>query len=301
MIVLSAKINNSEIYFLDIPCFWYKNNVELLAKKLFESDCSINLIVSRTDEIPSPKNGKKDVRVFFHDEHTLVKPDSDEFVSNPKSKVENYSIHFWHQNKCMRSEYVFEYSSTNISNLVSSNLFSDYLSKVSYLAPLLPINFENSHKEHTITTFISLKEVYIKGYLVRSRRQKFYDMILSRNIQCNNITGYWTDLETINLYNKVKILVNIRQSDYYWTFEELRCLPALCRGVIVISEDVPLREEIPYHKHILWGKFHELPDIILDVQNNYQKYFDELINDDLRKIIEDLSYNNEKNIQNIQL
>lgn len=300
MSILSAKINNSEIYFFDIPCFWYKNNVELLAKKLSESDCSINLIVSRTDEIPCPKNGKKDVRVFFHDEHTLVKPGLDEFDSHQRSKVENYLIHFWHRNKCVKSDYVFEYSSTNISNL-SSNSFDDYVSKVHYLAPLLPINFDNSHKQDTITTFISLKEVYIKGYLVRSRRQKFYDMILSRNIQCNNITGYWTEQETINLYNTVKILVNIRQSDYYWTFEELRCLPALCRGVIVISEDVPLREEIPYHKHILWGKFDELPDIILEVQNNYQKYYNELINDDLRKILEDLSYKNEKNIQNIQL
>jgi len=299
MNILSTKINNSEIYFFDIPCFWYKNNVELLAEKLSESDCSINLLVSRTDEIPSPKNGKKDVRVFFQDEHTLVTPGLDEFDSNQRSKVENYLIHFFHQKKCLKSDYVFEYSSTNISNLSSND---DYSSKVNYLAPLLPINFDNSHKQDTITTFIHTKEVYIKGRgLVRSRRQKFYDMILSRNIDCNNIVGYWTGQEVMNLYNTVKILVNIRQSDYYWTFEELRCLPALCRGVIVISEDVPLREEIPYHKHILWGKFDELPDIISEVQNNYQKYYNELINDDLRKILEDLSFENEKNIKNIQL
>ena len=52
----------------------------------------------------------------------------------------------------------------------------------------------------------------------------------------------------------------------------LRVLPALRCGVIVISEHAPLAHLTRYSDFIVWGTLDELPLLVLDVQNNYEKW-----------------------------
>jgi hypothetical protein len=80
--------------------------------------------------------------------------------------------------------------------------------------------------------------------------------------------------------DKYKILVNIHQTDHYQTLEELRVLPALMTGILVISEDSPYKEHIPFSKHIIWSTYDNIVDTINNVLDNYdffrKKYLTDL-------------------------
>ena len=76
--------------------------------------------------------------------------------------------------------------------------------------------------------------------------------------------------------DRTKILLNVHQTDEHDTLEEFRVLPALLRGVVVISEEVPLREKIPYHKYIVWCEYDELKRSAVAVSSDYQAHFDRI-------------------------
>ena len=76
------------------------------------------------------------------------------------------------------------------------------------------------------------------------------------------------------VYDASAILLNIHQTPHHHTLEEMRILPALMRGVVVISEIVPLAETVPYSSFIVWSSINDLPATITDVLTNYETYFD---------------------------
>ena len=90
-------------------------------------------------------------------------------------------------------------------------------------------------------------------------------------------------------------MVNVHQTDHHHTFEELRVLPALLNCVIIISEDVPLKESIPYGEYIIWCTYDEIPAKTLEVINNYTYYFDKLFtNGNIDVILNNINTNNLK-------
>jgi hypothetical protein len=72
--------------------------------------------------------------------------------------------------------------------------------------------------------------------------------------------------------------VNIHQKDNCLTFEELRVLPALQCGTIVISEISPFSEKVPYHNSIIWCSYDTIVDKVIDVLENYDEYHYNLFN-----------------------
>jgi hypothetical protein len=52
--------------------------------------------------------------------------------------------------------------------------------------------------------------------------------------------------------------------------EELRILPALMCGVIVICEEGPLKEYIPYQNYIVWTTQENMIRTIRHVEENYE-------------------------------
>lgn len=71
--------------------------------------------------------------------------------------------------------------------------------------------------------------------------------------------------------------IQINQTDFHHTLEELRVLPALMTGILIVSEDVPYKDVIPYNKHIVWSSYDDLPRTINDVLNNYEVYRDKYL------------------------
>jgi hypothetical protein len=76
------------------------------------------------------------------------------------------------------------------------------------------------------------------------------------------------------VYDASAIMLNIHQTPYHHTLEELRILPALMRGVVIISETAPLIETVPYAAFIVWSSIDALPATIADVTTHYETYFD---------------------------
>ena len=70
-----------------------------------------------------------------------------------------------------------------------------------------------------------------------------------------------------------RILVNVHQTGHHHTLEELRLLPALLSGVVVVSEDVPCRELVPYHEYIVWTDYDSLSSTVARVNREYDAYF----------------------------
>jgi hypothetical protein len=64
----------------------------------------------------------------------------------------------------------------------------------------------------------------------------------------------------------------------YSTLEELRVLPALMTGILVISEDSPYKEHIPFSKHIIWSSYDDIVDTVNNVLENYDFFREKYLN-----------------------
>jgi hypothetical protein len=168
----------------------------------------------------------------------------------------------------MQYDRIIDYSQINLKQIksTSSLLLDGYLEKNYCISPtLFAIKQSNSfnlkQRTKTITTF---------GNPYESRRANFLNELFVRGIPVENITGNYLNIESC--YRSTRILVNIRQTKGHDTLEELRILPALRCGVIVISEAAPYAIYCRYSRFILWANIENLPNLIQEVQNHYFKY-----------------------------
>jgi hypothetical protein len=98
----------------------------------------------------------------------------------------------------------------------------------------------------------------------------YYHNICDGDLHCKNTMK--------NVMDEYKILVNIHQTDMYSTLEELRVLPALMTGILVISEDSPYKEHIPFSKHIIWSSYDDIVDTVNNVLENYDFFREKYLN-----------------------
>lgn len=288
------QINNSFILY-DENYLYYVREYYLYCVSLIKSildQYNINIIVGGYDH--NFNNNNKTYKINIQFEHTLVKPGGRDSGGAPTGVIpvnnsQNYLVRIDNYYYMNSFNGIIEYSIPNIINITKSNLYNDYINKNIYISPLLYDNF-NYNKERSkniITTFINVNE---------PRRKTFLDMSLQKGINVSNESGNFSKEQIFNLYSNSKILINIHQTPHHDTFEELRVLSTLLCGCIVISEDVPLRENIPYHKHIIWSNYDNIIDVMQDVSNNYEHYYD-LCFKDIDKTIKKLKELNIKNIK----
>ena len=190
-------------------------------------------------------------------------------------------------------DYIIEYSMPNYVN-VKSNKSLKYISdKTLIIHPchLDTNNFKSDGRDGVITSFSSLNN---------GRRYNIYNKLSGcDDINYKNINEYNLSKQ-IDIYNRTKVLVNVHQTDYHHTFEEFRVLPILQSGVIVISEDSPLKEYIPYNEHIIWCSYSDIEYVTKEVMNNYEHYHNIIFNDKLSDIISRMKDDNIKNIRKIK-
>lgn len=219
-------------------------------------------------------------KIVFQIEHTLVKPgarDSDGAVPGMISIANSnshYLVRLLHFSNLQSADAVIEYSQINQFNIRQIQELALYASKAFCISPALYPLLESSLK---LSSDRSLDTITLFGNPDEPRRKAFLRNLNSLGIQSQNINQTFDGVET--LYRKTKILINIRQTDHHDTLEELRILPALRCGVIVISESAPLIERTRYSKYVIWGQLDELPDLILDVQKNYAFWHQKIFQD----------------------
>jgi hypothetical protein len=180
-------------------------------------------------------------RIDIQSEHTLVKLGGrsvDEIVwgdTDLLGEDGKYLIRIPNFEYYSKLDATIEYSLPNIANIGTNDRYTDYLNTAAYVAPVIYDSpaFQASERESTITMFSNNP---------CERRSKF--SASAEGIV--NVQGVFSKDELKRVYDGSKIMVNVHQTDHHHTFEELRVLPALCNGVVIISEDVPLKDKIPY-------------------------------------------------------
>jgi hypothetical protein len=212
-------------------------------------------------------------KIILQIEHTLVKPggrDSDGAMFGHigiLGRSDNYLVRLANFQTLNNADAVIDYSQINQFNISKSIELAAYYSKSFCISPALysleedSFSFLRKRDIDTVTMF---------GNSGVPRRQQFLDSLALAGVNSQNINNIFES--TDKLYRNMKILINIRQTNDHDTLEELRVLPALRCGVIVISEHAPLVQLTRYSKYIVWGELHELPAIALDVQKNYDQW-----------------------------
>jgi hypothetical protein len=295
------NIKNSFVLCDDnIPYFvreYYNYIFSLITQIIHEFDLSINILLGNQqqnfDNFVELKNNKT-IKIGINYEHTLVKKGGRDTFNAPTGNIntndgDNYLVRIDNFDKNKLNNIIIDYSIPNIINIRESNLFKEYTEKNIYIAPVL---YEKKwgKKERDInclTTFINTNE---------PRRHNLLNEIKNKKILHSNVNNCFESKELENLYLNTKILINIHQTDHHHTFEELRVLPALLCGVIVICEDSPLKEQIPYHEYIVWANYENILNKTIEVSENYNFYYNKIFEnkDDTISILHETNYNNLK-------
>ena len=255
--------NNILVHYSDNSCI---SNYFDYIKRIFKSiNFSKDIIISSCEH--SFKKNINAIHIWINIEHTIVKPNGRSTDSNCEL-LDDYLIRIDKFDNYISNDYIIEYSNPNI---VHTNKSTNRIlhNKQIYIPPMI-YEFNPYNKDRNLeilTTFLDINQ---------ERRKELLNNLYNLNLPFKNINTFF-DLESnFNLLQNTKILVNIHQTDHHHTFEELRCLPALLNGVIVISEESPYKEYIPYNKYIIWSSHDSIVDTIIDVYKNYDEYYNKI-------------------------
>jgi hypothetical protein len=215
------------------------------------------------------------INIYLQIEHTLFRPGSE----TPSSAIQGelpvpgsnrkYLIRIAELDRLGSADIIFDYSRINLFNIHSSPSLKDYLQKSFCISPALYPIFTSANGRHGVITLFGNPDI--------SRRKLFLKDLERQRVSSENIRGVYFGIDKI--YRKTKIVINIRQTDEYETLEELRVLPALRSGAIVVCELAPYVEKTAYSKFIIWGSLQELPSLIAEVENNYDEIHQRIFGD----------------------
>jgi hypothetical protein len=223
---------------------------------------------------------RKGLTVFFQHEHNLYlsgpgvwglsKKDPLGEVESILDPAQNYYVRIVNRPRYYYSDVVVEYNRPNIENIArNSALPPEVLKKVVY-APSLPFAYSNQG-DRTLSLMTNFNDNNWDP-----RRGRLSARLLDICPEYKNVTGVYDYEGLRDLYSSVRIMVNAHQEWFRHSIEEFRVLPALSLGCIVVSEDVPLRQTIPYHEYIVWAPFKQLAEVTADVLANYDQYCEKI-------------------------
>lgn len=165
-----------------------------------------------------------------------------------------------------RSNHIIEYSIANQINILNSSLSSLYKNKSHYIAPLIgSISAERiARNVCKIVTMFGRPDLGRRGKALQQLRQSGADVTNIRNFE--NYSSAFKDYA---------ILVNLAQKSYLQTPEELRILPALLEGLLVITEENRFLDQLPYRDFLITSSVRDLPYTVRDVSLNYPERWHE--------------------------
>lgn len=296
---MSIRVNNSFIHIYKTPR-WVQDFldyiVSLLKYVIIKHDLSINIIIGNNackykNTGHKFNNNNKRIQININYEHTLVKDKGN--IEAPKSKVvynnTNYLVYFKNFENLEKGDILLDYSFPNLYN-VRTCLHYEYISKKHlYIAPNLYDNLHVEHKNRNINSLTTFLKVF-------GKRKAFLHNI-KKNLKHSNINNCFKKTEIQKLYQNTKILINIHRRYDKCSFEELRCLPALQNGVIVVSEKAPLTNLLPYNKLIIWEDYDNIIDKVKKILNNYEKYYKQIFCEENINVLKNIELANKKSIE----
>ena len=283
--------NNSSNCVID----YYQYIVSILQYILNKNNLSINIILGNNEYNFNNKN--KTIKIDINYEHTLVKEGGRSVPKNTPigaikyNKDEKYYVRIDNFQTLNFCDIILDYSLPNIYNAKTCDLFKNLSNKHIYISPCIYQNIYTNMKNRNInslTTFINTNE---------PRRKKLLENIKKSNLHHNNVNNCFDKTELQKLYQNTKVIINIHQTEHHDTFEELRCLPALQNGVIVVAEKSPLNNLIPYNDLIIWSDYDNIIEKTKEVLNNFEKYHSLIFTKKNIDILKNLDMENKNEIE----
>lgn len=231
-------------------------------------------------------------------EHTVVAEGSYESIEAPHYLVE-YNGRKYHvrllsaERVARRATALLDYSAANVTHVAESALYPEVSLRHRYVASAIfgnaPLALHTGTRRHgSLSTFVVTTE--------NPRRGPFLSRMPSTHI---NETGVWGKGALRQLYLETKVLVNVHQTDFHRTLEELRVLPALLCGVIVVSEAVPLEHTVCYRDAVIFEELEEIPNRVREVLENYEEWHDRLFNKENVEILSRLHDQNRETLDEL--
>lgn len=124
-----------------------------------------------------------------------------------------------------------------------------------------------------------LRFVTLMHDLRQPRRARLHAEARRAGVPLHNVRGVYAPEQLRELHRRTRVLINLHQTDEHHSFEELRVLPALLCGVIVVSEDVPLRETIPYAEFVIWSRQGDLIETARAIEADHAREHARLFGD----------------------
>lgn len=273
------------IYYNDVIFYVSDYNnyiISLLETIIKKNNLSIDIFFSNynTNELENIKNtnSKKILKIYCNYEHTLIKTDvTSNYINNLDaffhSIIPNYLVRIENYNFAYNSDIIIEYSIQNIQNIKLSKITNDIVRKMVLIHPCLYKEHELCKKSQQrniqcLTTFIDYE---------KPRRKNLLHNLKLHDIANININNCFNKDELQKLYLTTKIMINIHQTDFHHTLEELRVLPALQCGVIVICEKTKINDhddmKVIYDDYIIWETYDNIVTKTKDILDNYDYYF----------------------------
>jgi hypothetical protein len=294
------KINNSNILITNVSSFkndYYQYILSMLKYIIEKNNLSININFALDGSEYDFNNSNQTIKIHINFEHTLVKEGGRSVPKNtPIGKIiysqsKHYLVRIDRYQNLNTGDIVIDYSYPNIFNVKESGLFNDFSHKHIYIAPCLygQLHMDNKNRQiQSLTTFININQ---------PRRKELLQNISHSSLNHSNINNSFDKHELQELYKNTKVLINIHQTPHHDTFEELRCLPALQNGVIVVSEKSPLSHLVPYNELIIWSDYDNIINKTKEVLENYEEYHKKKFTKKYIDILNNMDTENKKDIK----
>jgi len=254
---------------------YYRYCVALFRAALQRQPQAVHLVFG---DYPAGRSTLPLRRIALQIEHTLVKPgggDSEgaRVSATPLPRGEGrYLARLLHHRALAAADLVLDYSQVNLLHLRNAGGFEDVLDHTAVVAPLLhEQQFARDGRDRPCLTLFSDAG--------KGRRGRFLAAARARGLPVANLKRCFDTPSLQAQYRRTRVLVNLRQSDHHETIEELRILPALQSGVIVVSEDAPLRQAVPYARFIVWAQYEHLVEQVAEVLADYDRWHARLFGD----------------------
>lgn len=272
---------------------YYRHCVDLFAAAFARADAAVNVVFG--PQAARFGNDLRTLRIDLQPEHTLVRPGGRDSAGARAGATPlpdgsgRYLVRLANEAYLRSLDTIVEYSRPNVVNVRDCGRFDDLVARTALVAPLLyPPRLDAGGRDIAAISLMFDER--------QPRRRRFLDDARRASLPLRNVRGVFDAGALRRLYDRTRVLVNVHQTDEHHTFEELRVLPALLRGVIVISEDVPLREQIPYHGAIVWCPYEAIVDTLRDVLARVDEYRAELLRDPLPRLLEAMERDNRANV-----
>ena len=217
-------------------------------------------------------------RVALQWEHVLVRPGGRDSEGAPASSVPlsagqgHYLARLVDAPRLAAADLIIDYSAVNLRVLADCPFWNGQLPPRVAVAPLVyPPDFGRAGRDVPLLSLFAAPG--------QGRRADFLAAARAAGLPLRNRRGVFHPGTLRALYRRCRILVNVHQTADHHTFEELRVLPALLCGVLVVSEDVPLREQVPYARYVIWSAPERLLDTVRAVLADYEAHWARVFTD----------------------